>query len=76
MRSVVQSTNQRGYRCEDNIKHGDYFCKKRLPIREGNLKEIIEEDLRVLFKSFQDESFAAKLSTKLETKKAVPPLEG
>ena len=61
--------NQHGYRCGGNIKHGDCFCKNRLPIREGELKEIIEEDLRELFKSFLDESFAATLTTKLETKK-------
>ena len=61
--------NQRGYRCGGNIKHGDCFCTNRLPIREGELKEIIEEDIRELFKALEDESFAVTLTTKLESKK-------
>ena len=68
-KAMWYKANQRGYRCGGNIKHGDCFCTNRLPIREGDLKEIIEEDLRELFKSFQDESFTTTLTTKLETKK-------
>ena len=40
-----------------NSKHGYCFYTNRLPICEEDLKENIEEDLRELFKSFQDQSF-------------------
>ena len=40
-----------------NSKHSYCFYTNSLPICEGDLKEIIEEDLRERFKSFQDQSF-------------------
>ncbi|MEH7110222.1 recombinase family protein [Bacillus sp. JJ1764] len=61
--------NQRGYRCGGNIKHGDTFCVNQVVVREKELKNIIHNDLKELFKSFKNESLLETLQNKLSTKK-------
>lgn len=61
--------NQKGYRCGGNIKYGDTFCLNRVVIREKELKQIILEDLQMLFQSIQDDEFTQSLHKKLDQKK-------
>jgi site-specific DNA recombinase len=62
-------TNQKGYRCDGNIKYGDTFCDNRVVIREKELKHEIIQDLKQLFKSIQDEAFLKSLQKRLDQKK-------
>ena len=61
--------NQKGYRCGGNIKHGDTFCLNKTVVREKELAHIIQEDLQILFQSFQDEIYMKSLLDKLNSKK-------
>jgi site-specific DNA recombinase len=62
-------TNQKGYRCGGNIKHGDTFCLNRIVIREQELKQIILEDIQELIKSISDEEIMISLKARLDHRK-------
>ena len=62
-------SNQKGYRCGGNIKHGDAYCGNKKVIREKELEHLIIGDLKKLFINFQDDSFKDSIQKKLSMKK-------
>ncbi|MFS0637943.1 recombinase family protein [Mesobacillus foraminis] len=61
--------NQKGYRCGGNIKHGTHFCQSKVAVREKELKNVILEDLKELFKTISNGSFMETMVGKLNSKK-------
>ncbi|UDK97049.1 hypothetical protein EYB33_12375 [Lysinibacillus sphaericus] len=66
---VKNKANQKGYRCERNIRHGYTFCVNNNAVRERELISIIMNDLKPLYNTFKEESYTKNLMKKLNKKK-------